>query len=624
MDIKTLLDSYEDLPQDIVRSNEIGAVAATTTIYCNTKCWHGLLSVYNPETKEQKVLLSNIDDVIITEDKTEYYLSTRKYPNVYFPLGHQYIRSMEFNPCTRTVYAVGGAMISFEFLLAAREETVLMRYCLLTSPKSVKLQVRPLVAFRDAMKLIRMDRDFMTTVTPVHNGVAYRPRRNETELYMQSSKKCEFVCAPDWNYNIEYTQDRLDGKPYQEDLFMPGFFETVLEPTEAVYFSFSTKNQNPEILTDFFESEFRTRNRRKTYTDYLQYSADQMFREVDNEYQVLEKIPCRDYFSYHLFGALPGLTLPKGDLEKFMRVLKSYLRKMENFSFGKIEKNNYDAQSPLWMIWALQQYTYHTGSHEKIAGTFLETLNSLINAGITGKIPGLFTSSEGLIATEKHGIRRYFVDINALWYNALLFVAELNIATYDKNAALMGDIEHVKKKEFADELMHYAKKVKVSFMTRFVNKNVPFLLDSINDDGYKDYICRPGQLLALALPYSVADSSLAKDVIQAVEENLLTDFGLRSAPKNCMNYRMDGEGDIYPIYLGFLAEVYLKYCGEIEGLKKAEQIFNLFNSQHRIEAESPNFYEKFDPEPPHRGKGSPLFAGTIATFYRIKLLIDQF
>ncbi|MBQ3657174.1 MAG: glycogen debranching enzyme family protein [Bacteroidales bacterium] len=624
MDIKTILESHEDLPQDIVRSNEVGAVGATTTIYCNTKCWHGLLSVYNPETKEQKVLLSNIDDVIITEDNTEYYLSTRKYPNVYFPLGHQYIRSMDFNPCTRIVYAVGGAMVSFECILAAREETVLMRYCLLSSQKSVKLQVRPLVAFRDAMKLIRMDRDFMTTVTPVHNGVAYHPRRNETELYMQSSKKCEFVCAPDWNYNIEYTQDRLDGKPYQEDLFMPGFFETELEPSEAVYFSFSTKNQNPEIFADFFESEYQTRNRRKTYADYLQFSADQMFREVDNEYQVLEKIPCRDYFSYHLFGALPGLTLPKGDLEKFMRVLKSYLRKMDNFSFGKIEKNNYDAQSPLWMIWALQQYTYHTGRHEAVAKTFLETINSLISAGITGKIPGLYTSSEGLMAMVKNDVKRYFVDINALWYNALLFVAELNNAAYDKNAAVMGDTEHSKLKEFADELAHYAKKVKVSFTTRFVSKSITFLPDSINDDGYKDLTCRPGQLLAFALPYSIADDNMAQDVIKAVEENLLTDLGLRSAPKNSPNYRKNGEGDIYPIYFGFLVEVYLKYCGEIEGLKKAERIYNLFNVQQRIETESPNFYERFAPEPPFRGKGSPLFAGTIATFYRIKLLIEQF
>jgi glycogen debranching enzyme len=625
MDIKTLLDLQDNLPQDIVKSNSAGAVGATTVVFCNTKSWHGLLSVYNPETKEQKILLSNVDDAVIVSGKT-YYLSTRKYPNVYFPLGHQYISEMSFNPYTHIVYDTGGIRICFEAVLATDEETLLCRYSLLEAFENVKLQVRPLVAFRDAMKLLRLDRNIMTGVTPVHNGVSYRPRRSEPELYMQTSKPCEFISAPDWNYNIEYSQDRLDGKPYQEDLFMPGFFETELKEGEDIIFVFSTKNHNPELLGKFFAMEGERRQPRRTYKDYLNFSAMQMFREVDGESQVLEKIPCRDYFSYHLFGALPGLTLSSGKTELFMKVIKSYLRKMKNFAFGSVEKGNYDVQSPLWMVWAVQQYTYYTGQQDEVRELFCELLTSLAEAGMEGTISGLYTSPEGLMSTVKNGIKRYYADINALWYNALMFVAELN--TYAIEAESSGfaknDFEINQKREYVNRLTQYAKKVSLSFKTRFLDKRIPYLADSVNDDGDKDLTCRPGQLMAFALPYPVSDEETAKKAVPVIEEKLLTPLGLRSCPKDSPSYRQNGDGDIYPIYLGFLAEYYLRYFGEIEGVKKADEFYNLFNSKERIDTESPNFYEKFDPEPPYRGKGSPLFAGTVATLNRIKLLIDQF
>ena len=60
------------------------------------------------------------------------------------------------------------------------------------------------------------------------------------------SLNCEFVTAPDWNYNIEYSEDRMSGLPYQEDLFMPGFFEVDLSPNSSVIFCASTKKQNVE------------------------------------------------------------------------------------------------------------------------------------------------------------------------------------------------------------------------------------------------------------------------------------------------------------------------------------------------------------------------------------------
>ena len=44
MDVNSLFSNADNLPKEILKSNAVGAVCATTTIFCNTKCWHGLLS----------------------------------------------------------------------------------------------------------------------------------------------------------------------------------------------------------------------------------------------------------------------------------------------------------------------------------------------------------------------------------------------------------------------------------------------------------------------------------------------------------------------------------------------------------------------------------------------------
>ena len=597
------------LKRDILKNNNVGAVSSTTVILCNTKCWHGLLSVYNPKTKEQKVLLSCLDDAIVVNNKV-LYLSTRKYPDVYFPLGHQYIKSATFNPITTIEYGTSKVNLTKEMLIASNEETLLLRYTITKADQPVKLQIRPIVAFRDALQLIRMDRSIITGNTPIHNGIAYHPRKDEDMIFMQTSRPCEFVTAPDWNYNIEYPQDFAEGRPYQEDLFMPGFFEVELNEGDDIYFSASTKNQNPDTLADFFKSETLTRTKRKSYDEFLQFSASQMFREVDNECQLLEKIPARNYFSYHLLAALPGLTLPSGNYSLFLKVAKSYIKKMKNNAFGDPEQQNYDPESPFWLVWAVQQYGYQVGNLKEVYKTFGSTLCEIVRAGMNNAIPGLTTNVNGLIAMERSHRMRYFVDVNALWYNALMYVSELSIFNGDSNFSNLTNL--------------FARKLKLAFSTRFVDRSINYLADSINDDGDKDLVCRPGQILAYALPYTIADIDKSKEALKVMEEKLLTKWGLRKCPLEYGSYNLDGEGDIYPIYLGFLAELYLKLDGEDEGMKKAEAIYNTFNDADRIAVESPNFYERFNPQEPCYGKGSPLFAGTIAAINRIKLLMDQF
>ena len=45
------------------------------------------------------------------------------------------------------------------------------------------------------------------------------------ELYMQLNKKCEFHFLPDWYRGIEYPKEQERGYDFNEDLYVPGYFE---------------------------------------------------------------------------------------------------------------------------------------------------------------------------------------------------------------------------------------------------------------------------------------------------------------------------------------------------------------------------------------------------------------
>ena len=64
-----------------------------------------------------------------------------------------------------------------------------------------------------------------TKYTKVKNGIKMSLYEGYPELYMQFSKDPDFVPVPDWSRNIEYMKEQSRGYEYQEDLFVPGYFE---------------------------------------------------------------------------------------------------------------------------------------------------------------------------------------------------------------------------------------------------------------------------------------------------------------------------------------------------------------------------------------------------------------
>ena len=109
----------------------------------------------------------------------------------------------------------------------------------------------------------------------------------------------------------------------------------------------------------------------------------------------------------------------------------------------------------------------------------------------------------------------YIVEFNALWYNALCFVADLLSSDYG----------------FVDYLHQFSDKVSKSFVQTFLNE-YGYLLDYVDGD-MMDWSVRPNMIFAAAFDYSPLDSKQKKGVVDIVTKELLTPKGLRSlSPKS--------------------------------------------------------------------------------------------
>ena len=129
----------------------------------------------------------------------------------------------------------------------------------------------------------------------------------------------------------------------------------------------------------------------------------------------------------------------------------------------------------------------------------------------------------GVAITPRNGKA---VEINALWYNALRIMADLE--------------NKIGKKANSKQYKELAERTKISFNEKFYNKRRKCLYDVIGDSKI-----RPNQLFALSLTYPVVDpdSEIAKNILEVVTKKLLNNYGLKTLAKGEMNYIEVYEGD---------------------------------------------------------------------------------
>jgi predicted glycogen debranching enzyme len=632
---KTQLINLEySLNKEILRSNRAGSYASTTIVGCNTRKYHGLLICPMEHMDgERYLLLSSLDETII-QGESEFNLGIHKYEgDNYIPKGHKYLRDFEAEPVPKLVYRVGGVVIEKERLLIQNEQQFLIRYKILEADKSTKMRFMPFLAFRNIHELSKANTFANTKVKFITNGIKSRLYDGFPYLHLQFSKKVEYVHSPDWYYNIEYLEEQRRGYDYKEDLFVPGYFEMNVKKGEILIFSASTKLANPETLKRKFTLETEKRIPRDNFKNCLINSAQQFIMKRDRKTEIIAGFHWFGSWGRDTFIALPGLTLTVGDTKTCKAVIDTMVSKLANGLFPNIESSDEAAynsvDAPLWFFWALQQYTKHTNSYVPVWKTYNKAINSILNAYRNGTLFNIKMHENGLIyAGEKGNALTWMdavvngipvtprvgapVEINALWYNALMYSLDLAGKANDE--------------KFVNRWGKLPALVKESFIGQFWDKDRGYLADYV-DLNSKDWSVRPNQVIATSMDYSPLDDEMKTSVLNIVERDLLTPRGLRTlSPKNedyLGKYEGNQEqrdkayhqGTVWPWLLDHFCESYLKLykeCG-FHKVKKIIQGFETTMNEHGIDTIS----EIYDGDPPHYPRGAISQAWSVAAVLRI-------
>lgn len=641
-DKNLLINLDQSLRKEILRTNQAGAYTCTTLPGCNTRKQHGLLVIpIEGFGNRPHVLLSSLDETVI-QHGAPFNLGLHRYRGgVYSPNGHKYIREFDCESVPRTTFRVGGVILTREKIFISQENRILIRYTLVDAHSATTLRFRPFLAFREVEALCQANDSINKTCEPVENGIATCLYDGFPTLYMQFNRKAEWVSEPNWYNGIEYMKDMERGVPYCEDLWVPGYFELPIKKGESIIFSAGVTPVSPRSLKKMYESEIACRTPRTSFFNCLKNAAKQFYFRMNHGMYIISGYPFGRVIARNMFMSVPGLTLAIDHFADYEAIMKSGVDALRNFmNTGESSPHIEGIEQPdipLWALWAIQQYRKSQGL-EAARKLYSEAVTNIVDWLLRGGHPNLKPEEgTGLLVTDGYDhavswmyssrpdgtpiVRRTgkLVEINALWYNALRFAAEL----VENQEDLCGRRE---------EWTAVADRLAPAFTDCFLNE-AGYLYDYV-DGTFAEPSVRPNMAIAIGMDYSPLDRRQRKSVLDVVTRELLTPKGLRTlSPKNPAyrpSYVGNPEaraeamhnGPARPWLMGFYADAYLRVFG-MSGVAYIDRMLIGFEDEMSNGCIG-SLSQMYDGNPPYNGRGAVSHATNVAEVLRTLRTLKKF
>ncbi len=631
-----------------LETNGIGGFASSTISGVHTRRYHGLLIAATAPPLGRLLLFSKFKEtLIINGNRCE--LSTNQYPNTIYPEGYKYLKSFRLAPFPIWTFEINGIEIEKKVFMVYGENTVICQWSKNTADsgqrtadnKQIELELKPLVAFRDYHHLRREDNDFNQNFNVAENQVSIQPYERMPELFFahnaQTIEKSGF-----WYGDFEYAIEKERGFDFQEDLFQPFGLKFDLSKTATVIVS--TEPQNISDVETFENKEIerreeliKTAEAKDAFFRQLVLAADQFIVSRSAGKTIIAGYPWFSDWGRDTMIALNGLTLATNRPE----IAKSILLEFSNYiSEGMLpnrfpdegetpEYNTVDAT--LWYFEAIRAYVEKTDDYDFVRENLYEKLVNIILWHLFGTRYNIHVSDDGLLYAGEENSQLTWMDgkvgdtvftprigkpveIQALWYNALCIMAD-----FADNFSDQAD---------GEKYLQMADKAKQNFNDEFWNEDEECLFDVV-DGEQKDASIRPNQIFAVSLPNTMLSIGKAQKIVQKVEAELLTPFGLRSlSPKDfryCPIYtgtpfERDSayhEGTVWAWLIGAFIDAYRKVNANGQQTEnRIEEILENFKT-HLTEAGIGQVSEIFDGDAPHKPRGCIAQAWSVAEILRV-------
>jgi len=638
------LSTYEEgIKREWVIGNGLGGYASSTVIGAGTRTYHGLL-VAAPENSPGRLLvLSSLDEEISINEEI-YKLAVHKYPEIISPTGFNYLSEFIRNPFPLWVYQPGDFILKKKVFMAHNSNTTFVLYEITSRKEGALLRIFPLVSSRDFNLTARSAYiSFFQKAGPA--GVELASSNGFT---FSLSSNLQYHPEPVWHYNLEYDAEKQRGLNFQEDNLNPGYFESKLKlGTSRFFIAASTGDVSSLTLEQVDKLYIREANRQNLLaldSKLIEPFALKLLKATDafvvKNRSTGENTVIAGYHWYSDWGrdamiSLPGLLLipyrfeeARSTLNNFARYCRRGLIPNTFPAFGGDPVYN-TVDAPLWFIHALDRYFAYTQDFLFLSDIW-DTVEDIIGNYCQGTDFGIGMDPDYLI---RQGPQLTWMDakigewavtpragkaceVNALWYNAL------------KTASYLGTL-------LGEDISSYetlAAGVASNFENAFWNPETDCLFDLIFQDEagnhVKDPAIRPNQIFAVSLPYTMLSPEKEKAIVDRVEKDLLTPFGLKSLSSDHPLYKGQYLGDaltrdtayhngtVWPWLLGAYVKAYLKvHSYSNSNLEYMRALLEGFD-EHLDTAGIGTISEVFDGDYPHSPGGTIAQAWSVAEILR--------
>jgi predicted glycogen debranching enzyme len=638
-----LKDFAASTSREWLETNGLGGFSSSTIIGLNTRRYHGLLTAATKPPVGRIVMLSKLEETLVIGGR-RYELSANQYPGGVHPQGFQYQTGFRLDPFPLFTYEVEGLLLEKSVFMVQGQNTTVVHYELQstnTEHESVRLEVRPLIAFRDYHSTTHENSALNPRVDTEDGITTINPYGDLPALHF-AHDVCDIDTNGFWYRNFQYQVEQERGLDFAEDLFSPFAITFDLIRYSRARIIAATERRDIRTADHYREMEIK---RRKAIAAGVTVAND-LVRSLNvaaDQFIAARAAGKTIIAGYHWFSdwgrdtmiALPGLTLATGHPDTARSILAEFARHVNQGMLpnrfpdaGETpEYNTVDAT--LWFFEAVRALLQYTSDYEFVRENLYGVLVDIIAWHVKGTRYNIHVDTDGLLFSGEPGAQLTWMDakvgdwvvtprhgkpveIQALWYNALR-VMEQVAETFGAKA------DQKQYKAMAD-------RARKSFNELFWNEAAGCLYDVVNGDD-RDASIRPNQTFAVSLPNSMESKQRAKSILRVVEQNLLTPRGLRTLSPNDPRYfgRYEGDsrsrdgayhqGTVWPWLMGPYINAYVKTFGEKVGRSFAEEWLGNFQ-EHLNEACLGQVSEIFDGDAPHTPRGCVAQAWSVAELLR--------
>jgi predicted glycogen debranching enzyme len=641
-------------------TNGLGGYASSTALGINTRKYHGLLVSALHPPGDRTVCLAKLDEEAAVGNNI-YPLGANEFQGKIYPQGYLSLKEFSVSPFPRYVYGVESVEVTKTiFMPRERNATVAVYSVKNNGGSEATLKIYPLLSCRHFHQVVdrrQTPPDFNQTQDGREVELTFT---NPQATIIIRATSGAFTAKPNWLDRLLYREEAARGESSIDDCYQPGYFEVAVPPGRKERFAIaSAANENSDKSCEDLDAVgfsmydvdglmqkeldergdllggFYSLHRQVPMSDWLNWllsAADAfMVKGADADRSVLAGYYWFETWGRDTFVSLPGLVLATGRFEDAKKIFLQFASHSKQGLIpnyiqdrsGEPAYNTVDAT--LWYVNAVLQYLKYTGDYHFIQKHLWDGLKAVVDFHEKGTGNGIRMDGDGLLT---HGPQLTWMDatvdgnavtprsgkaveIQALWHNALRTM-QLLAEKFD---------EPSRAEKYAD----MAEKAQESFNLKFWNSQANCLFDVLADWG-ADASLRPNQIIAISLDFAVLDSGKREQVVDAVNRELLTPFGLRTLARSDSRYRGMYVGDrrsrdqayhngtVWPWLLGPFTTAFLKVKGHadyrVEFVLK-NCLLPLFTQQVG-EAGLGTLSEIFDGEPPHASRGCVAQAWSVA------------